>query len=62
MFFLRQPSQQTIQRFLSSQRELPFSYREIGATAGNLPAGYTVDRIAFNSVLEKNVINAQSTL
>jgi len=44
MFFLRQPSPQTIQRFLSSQRELPFSYREVGATAGNLPAGYTVDR------------------
>ena len=44
MFFLRQPSQEAIQRFISSQRELPFSYPEVGATAGELPPGYTVDR------------------
>lgn len=44
MFFLRQPSSETIQRFISSQRDLPFSYPEVGATAGELPSGYTVDR------------------
>lgn len=44
MFFLRQPSPQAIERFVSSQHELPFSYPEVGATAGELPAGYIVDR------------------
>lgn len=44
MFFLRQPSSKAIQKFISSQGELPFSYPEIGATAGELPQGYTVDR------------------
>jgi len=44
MFFLRQPSPEAIRQFISSQRELPFSYREVGATAGELPAGYVVDR------------------
>ncbi len=44
MFFLRQPSEETIRRFISSQRELPFSYAEVGATAGELPEGYIVDR------------------
>jgi uncharacterized protein (UPF0548 family) len=44
MFFLRQPSSETIQRFISSQRDLPFSYPEVGATAGELPSGYTIDR------------------
>jgi uncharacterized protein (UPF0548 family) len=44
MFFLRQPSSETTQRFISSQRDLPFSYPEVGATAGELPSGYTIDR------------------
>ena len=44
MFFLRQPSPDEIQKFISSQRELPFSYPEVGATKGELPPGYTVDR------------------
>ncbi len=44
MFFLRQPSHDAIRRFISSQLELPFSYPEVGATAGELPAGYIVDR------------------
>jgi len=43
MFFLRQPSPEAIQRFISSQRDLPFSYPEVGATAGELPTGYIVD-------------------
>jgi uncharacterized protein (UPF0548 family) len=44
MFFFFRPSAETIQRFISSQRGLPFSYQEVGATRGALPAGYTVDR------------------
>ena len=44
MFLLRQPSPEAIRRFISSQRDLPFSYPEVGATAGELPPGYIVDR------------------
>lgn len=44
MFFSLQPSPEAIRRFISSQRELPFSYPEVGATAGELPPGYIVDR------------------
>ena len=44
MFLLRQPSPEAIQRFIASQRELPFSYPEVGATAVELPQGYIVDR------------------
>lgn len=44
MFLLRQPSPETIRRFISSQRDLSFSYPEVGATAGVLPPGYIVDR------------------
>ena len=44
MFLLRKPSDETIRRFISSQHELPFSYREAGATRGETPpADYTVD-------------------
>ena len=44
MFLLRKPSDETIRRFISSQHELPFSYREVGATRSeDAPAGYTVD-------------------
>jgi uncharacterized protein (UPF0548 family) len=48
MFLLRQPSPETIRRFISSQRDLPFSYPEVGATAGELPPGYNVDRNRIN--------------
>lgn len=43
MFLLRQPSPEAIRRFISSQRELPFSYPEVGATASELPSDYIVD-------------------
>ena len=32
MFLPRQPSDETIREFISSQHDLPFSYREVGAT------------------------------
>ena len=43
MFFLQQPSSDAVRRFISSQREVPFSYPEVGATRADLPSGYTVD-------------------
>ena len=44
MFLLRKPSEETIRRFISSQHELPFSYREVSATrAETAPADFTVD-------------------
>jgi uncharacterized protein (UPF0548 family) len=44
MFFLKEPSNDQISRFIFFQRELPFSYPEVGATRQTLPEGYTIDR------------------
>lgn len=42
---LKKPSKAEIERFVSSQRELPFSYREVGATQDDAPpGGYVADR------------------
>ena len=43
MLSLRKPSADTLRRFLAAQRELPFTYEAVGATA-EPPAGYVVDR------------------
>jgi len=43
MFTLNEPSDQDIERFLSTQSNLPFSYTEVGATQSVPPAGYKVD-------------------
>jgi len=44
MFLARQPSAETIRKFISSQHDLPFSYREVGATRSEeKPPGYKVD-------------------
>ena len=44
MFLPRKPSETTVQQFISSQHNLPFTYREVGATRNETaPAGYTVD-------------------
>jgi uncharacterized protein (UPF0548 family) len=43
MFLMREPSDADAARFVSSQRELPFTYTEVGATNATPPAGYTVD-------------------
>ena len=42
----RKPSNQSLQRFLESQRSLPFTYESVGGTVpgGEHPAGFTVDR------------------
>ena len=45
MFLLRKPSNETIRQFISSQQDLPFSYRDVGATRSEAAlAGYNVDR------------------
>lgn len=44
MFLLRQPSRETIARFIESQRDLQFSYSQTGATQSQPPAGFVVDR------------------
>ena len=44
MFLPRKPSDETIRQFISSQHDLPFSYREVGATRSEAaPADFTVD-------------------
>ena len=44
MLSLRKPSADALKRFLEAQKELPFTYEAVGATAGSPPAGYAVDR------------------
>jgi uncharacterized protein (UPF0548 family) len=43
MFRLTAPSDDDVRRFLASQRDLPFSYPEVGASRAVPPAGYNVD-------------------
>jgi uncharacterized protein (UPF0548 family) len=43
MFFLKEPSDFTVSRFIASQRDRPFTYSEVGATKGTPPHGFTVD-------------------
>ena len=44
MFLFRKPSEDAIREFLSSQKNLPFSYEEIGASREGAPPGYVVDQ------------------
>jgi len=43
MFLMREPSEADAARFVASQRELPFTYMEVGATNATPPAGYNID-------------------
>jgi uncharacterized protein (UPF0548 family) len=43
MFRLTRPSEQRIAAFLATQRDLTFSYAEVGCTRGTPPPGYVVD-------------------
>ena len=43
MFTLREPSEQDVARFISSQRNLEFTYPEVGATNTTPPAAYKID-------------------
>jgi uncharacterized protein (UPF0548 family) len=44
MISLRKPSAEATRRFLAAQAKLNFSYSAVGATAGQLPPGFVVDR------------------
>ena len=44
MFHLTRPSDRQIAAFLATQRDLTFSYAEVGSTRGAPPPGYVVDR------------------
>src|SRR5262245_18746854 len=45
MFYLTEPSSQTIAEFIASQKGSPFTYEGVGATNGlSLPGSYKVDR------------------
>jgi len=43
MFFLTEPSPQTVARFIATQTELPFTYSAVGATRHNPPDKFTLD-------------------
>lgn len=43
MFTVTEPPEQDVARFISSQRNLDFTYREVGATNAAPPAGYKID-------------------
>src|SRR4051812_31453546 len=44
MVSLRKPTVDAVRAFLDGQRESPFSYPHVGATRGEPPAGWAVDR------------------
>jgi uncharacterized protein (UPF0548 family) len=44
MFLLKEPTTERIRQFISSEREQPFSYAEVGASRHGNVKGYTVDR------------------
>jgi uncharacterized protein (UPF0548 family) len=43
MFLPTEPSADVVRKFITSQRDLPFSYEAVGGTSGTPPPGYTVD-------------------
>jgi uncharacterized protein (UPF0548 family) len=43
MFLLKAPSSEQIREFINGQKDLAFSYYEVGATRGAAPPGYTLD-------------------
>src|SRR5215217_769516 len=43
MFMIREPSDTDVARFIASQRDLPLTYAEVGATNATPPVDYNVD-------------------
>jgi uncharacterized protein (UPF0548 family) len=43
MFQVREPAEEDVAKFIASQRNLPFTYTEVGATNTTPPSAYTVD-------------------
>jgi uncharacterized protein (UPF0548 family) len=44
MFTFSEPSDAQIENFLAEQRDLPFSYGEVGASQNTIPSGYPINR------------------
>jgi uncharacterized protein (UPF0548 family) len=44
LFLLRKPTDVDVVNFINTQKDLPYSYSAIGATASQPPSGFTVDR------------------
>ena len=44
MFMIHEPTDGDVKNFIASQRDLPFTYSEVGATNSTLPEGFTIDR------------------
>jgi len=43
MFTLFEPSDDDIENFLAAQQDLPFSYKEVGASQMTIPTGYPIN-------------------
>lgn len=43
MFFVRKPTSEAVQQFVTKHKDAPFSYPEVGQTRGAPPAGYIID-------------------
>ena len=43
MFSLFEPSDAQIRNFLTAQKDLPFSYKEVGASKEKIPSGYPIN-------------------
>jgi uncharacterized protein (UPF0548 family) len=43
MFTIAEPTEEDVKNFISSQRDLEFTYSEVGATNTKLPEGFTID-------------------
>ncbi len=43
MFRISAPTERDVEKFITEQRNLPFTYSEVGATNTTPPAGYNVD-------------------
>ncbi|MDQ6785933.1 MAG: DUF1990 domain-containing protein [Acidobacteriota bacterium] len=43
MFTLFEPSDERIENFLAAQKDLPFSYKEVGASKEKIPSGYPIN-------------------
>ena len=63
MFLLSKPSEQAIRAFIEGQSRLQLTYPAVGATAGDPPTGYVVDRTHVRLGSGKSVFEAgQATL
>ena len=43
MFTIFEPCEKEIENFLAAQRDLPFSYEEVGASKDKIPSGYPIN-------------------